>query len=38
MLILALTFGSLVAMGMAIATAVLGLATALGLIGLLGTS
>jgi RND superfamily putative drug exporter len=36
MLILALTFGSLVAMGMPIATAVLGLATALGLIGLLG--
>jgi uncharacterized membrane protein YdfJ with MMPL/SSD domain len=36
MLILALTFGSLVAMGMPIITAVLGLATALGLIGLLG--
>jgi uncharacterized membrane protein YdfJ with MMPL/SSD domain len=36
MLILALTFGSLVAMGMPIVTAVLGLATALGLIGLLG--
>jgi uncharacterized membrane protein YdfJ with MMPL/SSD domain len=36
MLILALTFGSLVAMGMPILTAVLGLATALGLIGLLG--
>jgi uncharacterized membrane protein YdfJ with MMPL/SSD domain len=35
-LILALTFGSLVAMGMPIITAVLGLATALGLIGLLG--
>jgi hypothetical protein len=36
MVILALTFGSLVAMGMPIITAVLGLATALGLIGLLG--
>jgi uncharacterized membrane protein YdfJ with MMPL/SSD domain len=36
MLILALTFGSLVAMGMPIITAVVGLATALGLIGLLG--
>ena len=36
MLILALTFGSLVAMGMPIITAVLGLAAALGLIGLLG--
>ena len=36
MLILALTFGSLVAMGMPIITAVLGLATGLGLIGLLG--
>jgi uncharacterized membrane protein YdfJ with MMPL/SSD domain len=36
MLILALTFGSLVAMGMPIITAVIGLATALGLIGLLG--
>src|SRR4029453_6991104 len=36
MLILALPFGSLVAMGMPIITAVLGLATALGLIGLLG--
>jgi uncharacterized membrane protein YdfJ with MMPL/SSD domain len=36
MLILALTFGSLVAMGMPILTAVLGLATGLGLIGLLG--
>jgi uncharacterized membrane protein YdfJ with MMPL/SSD domain len=36
MLILALTFGSLVAMGMPIVAAVLGLATALGLIGLLG--
>jgi uncharacterized membrane protein YdfJ with MMPL/SSD domain len=36
MVILALTFGSLVAMGMPIVTAVLGLATALGLIGLLG--
>ena len=36
MLILALTFGSLVAMGMPIITAVLGLATALGFIGLLG--
>jgi uncharacterized membrane protein YdfJ with MMPL/SSD domain len=36
MLILALTFGSLVAMGMPIVTAVVGLATALGLIGLLG--
>jgi MMPL family len=35
-LILALTFGSLVAMGMPIITAVLGPATALGLIGLLG--
>ena len=36
MLILALTFGSLVAMGMPIITAVVGLAAALGLIGLLG--
>ena len=36
MLILALTFGSLVAMGMPIITAVVGLATGLGLIGLLG--
>ena len=35
MLILALTFGSLIAMGLPIITAVLGLATALGLIGLL---
>jgi uncharacterized membrane protein YdfJ with MMPL/SSD domain len=33
MLILALTFGSLVAMGMPIITAVVGLATGLGLIG-----
>jgi uncharacterized membrane protein YdfJ with MMPL/SSD domain len=36
MLILALTFGSLVAMGMPIISAVVGLAAALGLIGLLG--
>jgi uncharacterized membrane protein YdfJ with MMPL/SSD domain len=36
MVILALTFDSLVAMGMPIVAAVLGLATALGLIGLLG--
>jgi uncharacterized membrane protein YdfJ with MMPL/SSD domain len=36
MLILTLTFGTLVAMGMPIGTAVLGLTTALGLIGLLG--
>jgi uncharacterized membrane protein YdfJ with MMPL/SSD domain len=35
MLILALTFGSFIAMGLPIITAVLGLATALGLIGLL---
>ena len=36
MLILTLTFGTVVAMGMPIGTAVLGLTTALGLIGLLG--
>jgi len=38
MLILALTFGSLVAMGMPIVTAVLGLATALGSSGCSATS
>ena len=36
MIILTFTFGTVVAMGMPIGTAILGLTTALGLIGLLG--